>query len=171
MVLSSVPKPGPCAWRRMREEVQVWSGAVVRGEQMAAGGRWCLLLIRCSGKLGAESETPAPCVEGDFGTCDLDVTVPEAGNRGTTSRISYLTSPGPPGDHMSQSRSTPGPASGTGRLTYLSLPRASLPFSSHPKGASPAASDPTLPFPLSATTDASLCACVSVSAPSQPLTL
>lgn len=43
MVLSSVPNPGPCPWRRMREEAQVWSGAVVQEDQMAAGGRWYLL--------------------------------------------------------------------------------------------------------------------------------
>lgn len=42
MVDSSVLKPGPCPWRRRREEAQVWSGAMRKG-QMATGGRWCLL--------------------------------------------------------------------------------------------------------------------------------
>jgi hypothetical protein len=85
---------------------------------LAAGGTSCL--VRRSGQLRAESETPAPCMEGDFGTCDLDVTVPEAGNGGTASRIS--DKPWAPWRSCEPSRDTPGPASDTGRLTYLSPP-------------------------------------------------
>lgn len=59
---------------------------------LAAGDASCL--VSRSGKPRTESETPAPCVEGDFGTCDLDVTAREAGNRGAASKISSLTSSG-----------------------------------------------------------------------------
>lgn len=59
---------------------------------LAAGDASCL--VSRSGKPRPESETPAPCVEGDFGTCDLDVTAREAGNRGAASKISSLTSSG-----------------------------------------------------------------------------
>lgn len=59
---------------------------------------WQVVPPALSGALGSPglSQKPQLCVEGDFGTCDLDVTAQEAGNGGTASRISSLTSPGPP---------------------------------------------------------------------------
>lgn len=69
-------------------------------ERVHERARWLLVagdascLVSRSGKPRPESETPAPFVEGDFGTCDLDVTAQEAGNRGAASKISSLTSSG-----------------------------------------------------------------------------
>lgn len=112
---------------------------------LAAGGTSCL--VRRPGKPRAESETPAPCVEGDFGTHDLDVTAREAGNQGAASRVSFLTSPWVTGDHVSQAGThQAGPlgqvASLTSALPYF------LPFFHQSMEASTAASNPALPQKL-----------------------